>query len=427
MNRVTVKKIRLTDYAGIVSDQLLAEIDQTAERLKGQRVVHVSAACHSGNAEEILKSLTPMMCAAGIDARWYRMTPDESFHSVCRNLQRYLYGKDGAPSASDINLYLANNEKAVNTLSAMGVSADIWMFHDFQVLPMLSYMGPYNGIWVCHDGIAGINAAAREILFPHMMNSRMVISSLAEYFPNGHSPSEVVVIPPAIDPRQPGHRAMTGERAKKILAKIGVDPDRLIAGYVSSFDNPDEIREVIDAFRLARKKIPGLQLALAGKPSARNGQGKREAGNDLKNYISDDQDIYVFYNSPGTGVRETSALQSVANVMLQPASGGGFDLRVTEAMWKERPVIGGNQAGVRPQIHDGLTGFMAGDTRACANRIVALLKDPTLAALIGNAARESVKQKFLMPRVLYDYLQLLSRLLKRQEKALAVPVMSSRF
>jgi hypothetical protein len=59
--------------------------------------------------------------------------------------------------------------------------------------------------------------------------------------------------------------------------------------------------------------------------------------------------------------------------------------------------------------------------------MVTILRDPTLAALIGNAARESVKQKYLMPRVLRDYLQLLSRLLKRREKTLAVPGMSSRF
>jgi trehalose synthase len=427
MNRVTTKKIRLTDYAGTVSEQLLAEIDQVAEKLKGQRVVHISAAGHGGNAAEILKSLTPLMCAAGIDARWYTMAPDESFYGICRTLQRYLQGKDSLPNASDISLYLANNEKAASTLSAMGVSADIWMFHDFQVLPMLSYMGPYNGIWVCHDGLAGLNAAVREMLFPHMMNSRVVVSSLAEYFPNGHSPCEVVVIPPAIDPRQARHRVMTGDRARKILARIGMDPGRPIAGHVSHFDDPGEIRQVIDAFRLARKEIPGLQLALAGIPSARDSQDIREAGSDLKHYTGDDRDIHVFHDSPGNGDRETNALQSVADVMVQPAAGGGFDLRVTKAMWKERPVIGGNQAGVRPQIRDGLTGFLAGDAKACASRMVTLLRDPTLAALIGNAARESVRRRYLMPRLLRDYLQLFSRLLDRQEMALAVPGMSSRF
>jgi trehalose synthase len=427
MNRVKIKNIKLTDYAGVVSEQLMTEIDQLAERLRGQRVVHISSACRGGNAEETLKSLTPLMRDTGIDAQWYMMTPGESFYRVCKILQRYLQGENVVLNASDIGLYLANNEKAANTISAMGVSADIWVFHDFQVLPMLSYMGPYNGIWVCHDGLAGLNAAVREMLFPHIMNSRVVISSLAEYFPNGHSPCEVVVIPPAIDPRLPRHRVMTEELARKTLTRIGMDPGRPIIGHVSRFDDQSEIREVIDAFRLAKKEISGLQLALAGKPSNRGGHNGHKTGNDLKYYIEDDHDIYVFHDSPGTGDREINALQSVADVIVQPACSGGFDLRVTEAMWKERPVIGGNQAGVRPQIRDGLTGFMASDARACASRIVALLKDPPLANLIGNAARESVKRRYLLPRLLRDYLQIFSRLLNRQERAMAISGMSSRF
>jgi trehalose synthase len=417
MNRVTTNGIKLEDYSGIVSEQLLTEISQAGEKCKGLRVINISASSHGGNADEILKSLTPLMCDAGIDARWYTLTPDESFHYVCRMLQRYLQGRDTRLSASDIELYLANNEKAANTLSAMGVTADIWLFHDFQVLPMLSFMGPYNGIWICHDGINELNAAVREMLFPHMMNSRMIIASLPEYFPNGHSPCEVAVIPPAIDPLQPRHGVIPGGRAREVLAGLGMDPARPIIGQVSPFNDLSELLSVIDACRLARKEIYGLQLAMVGVPAARDGQESREVIALLRDYINGDPDIHIFYDSPGVGEGEINALQSGADVIVQQPAGNGFDLRVTEAMWKERPVIGGNHGGIRLQIRDGLTGFMADDARTCASRIITLLRDPTLAALMANAARESVRRRYLMPRLLRDYLQLFSRLLDQQDRA----------
>jgi trehalose synthase len=416
MNRVTTDKVKLGAYAGIVSEQLLTEISLAAEGLKGLRVVHVSAAAPERKAAEILESLVPLMCDAGIDASWYMLAPDESFYCVCKMLQRYLQGKHAMPNASDINLYLANNEKAANTLSAMGVSADIWLFHNFQVLPMLSYMGPYNGIWICHDGIAGLNAAVRETLFPHMMNSRIVISSLAEYFPNGHSPCEVVVVPPAIDPRLSRYQAITVDGAREILAEFGIEPDQPIAGHVMCFDDPAELRSVIDAFRMAKSEVPGLQLAVAEVPGTRDGNECREVMTDLEYYIDGNPDIHVMRDLPGTGEREINALQSGASIIIQQPAGGGFDFRVTEAMWKERPVIGGNHGGIRPQIRDGLTGFVVSNAPTCAGRMVTLLRDPTLASLMGSAARESVRRKYLMPRLLRDYLQIFARLVNRRKR-----------
>jgi trehalose synthase len=417
MNRVTIDELKLGAYAAIVSEQLLAEINMAAAGLKGLRAVHVSVAGPGGNAEEILKSLVPLMRDAGIDASWYTLAPDESFYCVCKMLQRYLQGKDTMPNKSDINLFLANNEKAANTLSAMGVTADIWLFHDFQVLPMLSYMGPYNGIWICHDGIAELNAAVREVLFPHAMNSRMVISSLPEYFPNGHTPCEVVVVPPAIDPWQPRHKAISSAKAREILAEFGIEPFRPTVGHVTSFDDATELRGVVDAYRLARSEVPGLQLALAGMPRGRDGQERRGVISELEYAINGDRGIHVMKGLPGTGDREINALQSGADIIVQQPAGRGFDLRVTEAMWKERPVIGSNHEGIRPQIRDSLTGFVAGDAPTFASRMVTLLRDPTLAALMGSAARESVRRKYLMPRLLRDYLQIFARLVNRRKRA----------
>ena len=83
----------------------------------------------------------------------------------------------------------------------------------------------------------------------------------------------------------------------------------------------------------------------------------------------------------------------------------GFGLTVTEAMWKGQPVIGGNVGGIRLQISDGESGFLVDDVPQCAQRILDLLKQPELRASMGEAARNSVRRRFLLPRFLRDYLK----------------------
>jgi trehalose synthase len=46
----------------------------------------------------------------------------------------------------------------------------------------------------------------------------------------------------------------------------------------------------------------------------------------------------------------------------------------------------------------------------CAERIVQLLEDPDLGRTIGRAARERVRDRFLTPRELEDYLGLMTSL-----------------
>ena len=86
----------------------------------------------------------------------------------------------------------------------------------------------------------------------------------------------------------------------------------------------------------------------------------------------------------------------------------GFGLTVAEAMWKGTPVIGGRVGGIKHQIEDGQNGFLVESTREAAERIVRLLKDRNLRERLGERARETVRRRFLMPRLLEDWLDLIT-------------------
>ena len=75
-------------------------------------------------------------------------------------------------------------------------------------------------------------------------------------------------------------------------------------------------------------------------------------------------------------------------------------------MWKGKPVIGGNVGGIRHQITDGENGFLVDSVEEAAERIVMLLKDPDLGQRMGEKARRTVQDKFLMSRYLEEYLDL---------------------
>jgi trehalose synthase len=101
-------------------------------------------------------------------------------------------------------------------------------------------------------------------------------------------------------------------------------------------------------------------------------------------------------------------------VILQRSIREGFGLTVTEAMWKAKPVIASPVGGITIQIQHGKNGFLVERTEDCAELIVQLVRDQQLAQEIGQAAKRSVQERFLLPRLLKDELELYSELVAAQ-------------
>ena len=109
-----------------------------------------------------------------------------------------------------------------------------------------------------------------------------------------------------------------------------------------------------------------------------------------------------------------NVLQRVSSVILQKSTREGFGLTVSEAQWKETPVVASHVGGIPEQVLDGETGFLVDpqDIEGCAEKVVTLIKDKKLAAKMGREAKKYIKQKFLITRHLDDYLDLLIDVLK---------------
>src|SRR6267142_2288871 len=176
--------------------------------------------------------------------------------------------------------------------------------------------------------------------------------------------------------------------------------------FLSQSDRWKDPAGVSEACRKARKQAD-CTLVLLGNKATDDPEGEVIL-ETIQNSI-DERIIVLTVDDPVL----VNALQRRAAVVLQKSTREGFGLTVTEAMWKGAAVIGGNVGGIRRQITDGVNGFLVTTIDQAAERIVQLLKDPRLRQRLGSCARETVRQNFLMSRLLEDWLDLLPSYLRR--------------
>jgi trehalose synthase len=97
-------------------------------------------------------------------------------------------------------------------------------------------------------------------------------------------------------------------------------------------------------------------------------------------------------------------------VVMQKSIREGFGLTVTEALWKGRPTIGGDVGGIPLQIVDGQDGYLVSNAEEAAKRSIEILSDPELGRRLGRAGKERMRERFLTPRLLLDWLRIFTAL-----------------
>ncbi|PKB79136.1 MAG: hypothetical protein BZY88_15010 [SAR202 cluster bacterium Io17-Chloro-G9] len=398
-------------YLKMASPELAAELTDLAEELRHLRFIHVNSTATGGGVAEILQSMVPLMNALGLATERVVIDGNPDFFQVTKRIHNLLQGAEGSLSASEFETYFQTNQSVADEFKRRGLEADAWFLHDPQVLPLASMLPLRPGEvrnWVCHIDLTTPNESTINSLLPLTQDYDNLFFSLPHYVPAGLNGVPVHIAPPAIDPVSSKNTSLSDRAAKTTVAAMGIDPHRPLVTQVSRFDLWKDPRGVVDAFLLARKTIPGLQLALLGLSQAIDDPEALDVLREVEEYAGADPDIHLYYDVdglPGSIDHVVSAFQVASDVVLQKSTREGFGLTVTEAMWKGKPMIGGNVGGIRVQIEDGVNGFLVDSPEECARRIVQFMEDADLRARLGLKARESVRQRFLLPRLVLDYLR----------------------
>jgi trehalose synthase len=250
-----------------------------------------------------------------------------------------------------------------------------------------------------------------DFLAPFMGAYDVSIFTLPAYVTPALTGARTEFIFPSIDPLAPKNQALAPAEARQILAtRFGIDSTRPLMTQVSRYDPWKDPLGVIDAYRLVKERLGNVQLALVGNLADDDPEGEEYYAGAVE-YAGDDPDIHVLStldrlsDQPLTHALEINAFQSGSDVVVQKSTREGFGLVVSEALWKGTPVVGGRVGGIVHQIDDGINGYLVADPEECADRVVELMNDPQLSRSMGARGRESVRQQFLTPRHLADYLK----------------------
>jgi trehalose synthase len=400
------RSARLDRYKRFVGEDLLSEIYHIAEPLAGLHILHVNTTAQGGGVAELLHALIPPMEELGIRHTWKVVPLDDASNQFTAHVVDLLQGiEHGDISEEDKRVFLDKLRVTPVLRRAEENQADIYFIHDFQLAPLAKifpWMRP--AIWMCHVDTASPDPNGKAYIEQFLdVYSVCVFNTPLSVFKD-LPPQKTLVITPTIDPFSEKNRFLTPERGMQLLARCGIDTTRPLITQVSRFGNWKNPWQVIDVYRLVKQQLPSVQVAYVGAMEAADDIHAMEILKDIQAKADGDPDIHLLYDPAVVKHLEVNAFQRYSSVILQRSIREGFGLTATEAMWKYQPVIGTSATGLRTQIIHGLNGYIADDTETCAKYTLKLIRDGDLWRKLGKQAHLRVKDNYLLPTMMLEYL-----------------------
>ncbi len=394
----------LEAYESVAGKDVMDHLRQLALPLKGLRVLHVNSTRVGGGVAEILHKMVPLMQALGLDATWEVIEGDTVFYQCTKGFHNGIQGNRVDLPESSLKAYEETNRQSAETLGDTLRHADIVIVHDPQPAPLITHFPERKGKWVwrCHIDASRPFRPVWKYLREFVDKYDASIFSLAAFA--RRLPHPVYLIAPSIDPLHEKNIELGRDEIEATYSRFQVDPKRPIILQVSRFDRFKDPLGVIESYKTAKHFLPALQLILAGGGASDDPEGEVVL-NEVRIASGDDPDIKVLL-LPGDAHRTINALQRCADIVLQKSLREGFGLTVAEAMWKKKPVIGGDTGGIRIQVINHHTGFTVNSPEGAALRIRYLLQNRDILNQMGEKARAFVRENFLITRHLREYLTL---------------------
>jgi trehalose synthase len=390
----------LDAYRSVVGDRHIDELFRLAATLRKKRIQHVNATRAGGGVAEILNRLVPLTRELGLAAEWDVLRGEDEFFRVTKSFHNAIQGDAVEIAAADYEIFLKWNRINGQEIDLHG---DFVVLHDPQPAAMVEKRRPgQNFVWRCHIDASAPHRALWLFLERYVRRYDAALFSAPQF--TGRLPIPQYLVAPAIDPLSDKNRPLPEEQIAAVCQRHGIDRKRPIITQISRFDRFKDPVGVIRTYQLV-KETNDCQLVLAGGGASDDPEGAQVL-DEVREAAGNDPDLKVLL-LPNDAHVEINALQRASTVVLQKSLREGFGLTVSEALWKGKPVIGGQTGGIPLQILDGLNGYLVNSPEGAAFRIRFLLNHPEVAAEMGRRGIEQVRQNFLLTRNLRDYLLLM--------------------
>jgi trehalose synthase len=445
------------------------KIKLAREVLEGRVVYNLNSTARGGGVAEMLQSLIPYARGAGVDARWMVIGADPDFFTITKRIHNLLHGASGdGGELGDRERTIYGSALGANGDELKGIVTenDVVMLHDPQTAGLTETLREIGAIviWRCHVGIDMPNQRARDawrFLIPYVEGADAIVFSREAFEWEGLDEERLTVIHPSIDAFSPKNQDMEPAAVRSILGAAGLiaggapdgadyvridgspatvnrvahyedggappPSDAALVVQVSRWDRLKDPVGVIDGFARVVAPASDAHLIVAGPAVAavsddpEGAQVLEESRREWSELPDDIRARVHLATLPMEDGQENAAivnaLQRRADVIVQKSLAEGFGLTVAEGMWKGRPVVASRIGGIQDQISHGETGILIDDPTdldSYGRAVLDLLQDPQRAELMGAAARERVRDVFLGPRHLMQYVDLIARLLQNR-------------
>ena len=402
--------LRLEDFRHIVPDETLAEIYVRARKLYGRHIVHLNATYQGGGVAEILYSLVLLMNDVGIDAGWRILHGSQEFFEITKSFHNALQGAKLNLSERKKGVYLQVNE---NFSKFTHLYHDCVIVHDPQPLSLIrSYRKSQPWIWRCHIDLTDPDKELWDFLKGFLLKYDQIAFSSEKYFKDD-LPVDQRLMFPAINPLSRKNKEIPDKTILEHITKTGIPLDKPVITQVSRLDPWKDPEGVIDVFKLVKEKVD-CRLVFCYNVASDDPEGLRmynKVQRKANKFLRSGDILFVVGNNETL----VNSIQRFSKVIIQKSVREGFCLAVTEALWKGTPVVASNVGGIPIQIEDGENGFLLEptDTKGFADRITHILKNPKDGENLSQKAKETVREKFLITRLLSDYLWMLNAIMVR--------------
>lgn len=394
------------------NEAVYSQTVDAAASLRGKHVIHINSTAEGGGVAELLHSQVALERDLGLASRWLVIHPAVRFFDITKKIHNLLQGAAGALTPDEETFYYAESARLLEALQQWlsTETVDIFMIHDPQPLCAVGQLPTKaQKIVRLHIDVCNPNQTMIDWLCSLITKTQHSIISRGDCRPACFAPTHTSIITPAIDPLSPKNIAMNVVDARDLLKRHGIDTGRPLISQISRFDQWKDPIGVIKAYQQAKQKIKNLQLVLVGFIQAIDDPEAEQFFKEVEKQANGDPTIYLFYDvaqlKDTTNDTFVNAVQTVSDIVIQKSTREGFGMTVTEAMWKGKPVIGGNVGGIPLQITNDKNGVLVNTPKEAATAIIRLLQDPALQEKLGRAAHTSVQNNFLTPSYILQHLK----------------------
>ncbi len=388
----------MSQYRGIAPKGQLELLKILGGKLSGRSILQVNSTKAGGGVAELLHRIMPIMSGMGLEGRWEVIEGDNRFFDITKKIHNALQGN---PENFTKDMWDYHFEINRQNAQSLDLDAEFVFIHDPQPVPLIKFRKNGHWIWRCHIDMSSPQTDVADRIMGYASQYEAGIFSVAKFAMLMPLPEFIVL--PSIDPFSDKNRELTPAEMEEVAQKFDIPSDRPMVLQVSRFDRFKDPIGVIKAYRMV-KKYNDCILVLAGSPAKDDPEGEQVLS-EVRNFAEGDPDIRILLLPPFSD-KEINALQRLATIVLQKSLKEGFGLTVSEAMWKGKPVIGGAVGGIPHQIVHGVNGFLVYSEEGAAFRIRQFLNNVDMVKRMGDAAREYVRNNFLITRQVGDYLSI---------------------